>query len=408
MIKNEFIMIKTCMLVIMCLFLVCLIGCSDKNRIGTSTKTEDLISINLDELEISAPIMYSDLFDDIKFIELESTPNSLLGTISKVIYYNDTIYVMDKSVSKAVFLFNQDGKFINKIGNIGKGPGEYINISDFCLDKKDNRVMLINSSYKCIYSYFKDGTFEKEYSFSENLYGNSLVVSDDEIYINAVPNYNSEEGQYILQCINKNNLKSSKWLDNATHNKGSVLRDNFIISSFYDSQDGIRFFPKFSDTIFTIAEMKVYPFIAFSGNLLTNDDFESIMMNSKRDSGWNFMELKNTGKFCGVNHYLENDRLIFISLFYDRGPLCILYDKNANSFKAFGLRDDMLELYTTSRGFIGITNEYMIGLQNMKTIEDILKVCTEKNTVNASEYDKLLKMKDKDNNPILIFYHLKN
>lgn len=52
-------MIKTCMLVIMCLFLVCLIGCSDKNRIGTSTKTEDLISINLDELEISAPIMYS-------------------------------------------------------------------------------------------------------------------------------------------------------------------------------------------------------------------------------------------------------------------------------------------------------------------------------------------------------------
>lgn len=216
-------MMRTCVLIMMVLFLITVIGCSERDRIGTSTKTEDLISIDLDELEIGAPISYSELFDDIKFIELESTPNSLLGKISKVIYYNDTIYVMDKSVSKAVFLFNQDGKFISKIGNIGKGPGEYINISDFCLDKKDNRVMLINSDYKCIYSYFKDGTFEKEYSFSENLYGNSLVVSDDEIFINAVPNYNSEEGQYILQCINKNNFKSSKWLDNATHNKGSVL-----------------------------------------------------------------------------------------------------------------------------------------------------------------------------------------
>ena len=48
-------------------------------------------------------------------------------------YKNETYYIFDK-VQAMIFLFDDNGSYITKIHNIGSGPGEYADISDFDID----------------------------------------------------------------------------------------------------------------------------------------------------------------------------------------------------------------------------------------------------------------------------------
>ena len=61
-----------------------------------------------------------------KHIVLETTPESTIGTIDKLIVRENKIYIMDKEITKSLFVFSIEGKFLYKINRAGRGPGEYI------------------------------------------------------------------------------------------------------------------------------------------------------------------------------------------------------------------------------------------------------------------------------------------
>lgn len=62
----------------------------------------------------------SDIFDSYEAIPLElSAPgDNIIGNIDKVIMRDGKIYVMDKS-RMTVFIFTEDGKYLNKISRRG-------------------------------------------------------------------------------------------------------------------------------------------------------------------------------------------------------------------------------------------------------------------------------------------------
>jgi hypothetical protein len=64
----------------------------------------------------------SSLINVIKLIPLETNKDCLIGKIDKVIFSNNRIYVLDKRRARGVFIFDGQGKFVNKIVPNGKGP----------------------------------------------------------------------------------------------------------------------------------------------------------------------------------------------------------------------------------------------------------------------------------------------
>ena len=72
-------------------------------------------------------------FDSVTFVPLETNERSLISSITKILYKNETYYIFDK-VQAMIFLFDDNGSYITKIHNIGSGPGEYADISDFDID----------------------------------------------------------------------------------------------------------------------------------------------------------------------------------------------------------------------------------------------------------------------------------
>ena len=62
----------------------------------------------------------SEVFANITPIALETTKESLLGMINKVVVTPEHFIVLDGAIAKALFLFKKDGTFVRKFGRVGQ------------------------------------------------------------------------------------------------------------------------------------------------------------------------------------------------------------------------------------------------------------------------------------------------
>jgi hypothetical protein len=121
-----------------------------------------------------------DLVNDIKYIPLEKNEKSIFGTINKLIYKNERFFILDLQAEHHLYVFNDKGRFINKIGEIGKGPGEYIRLQDFDISN-NGLIYLYNRQFKKFHVYNSNGKFlfEKKMPFRArgfNLLGNNGFI----------------------------------------------------------------------------------------------------------------------------------------------------------------------------------------------------------------------------------------
>ena len=122
-------------------------------------------------------ILLSEMADTFSLLPLETIDRSLMGEISKLVFSGDSFYVLDRNYMSAIFSFNtQTGKFIEKIGAIGNGPGEYNRIYDFSIDEK-NQVIYVLGNKEKIMTYTLSGEFKTEKKLP--FYATALEAFDD-------------------------------------------------------------------------------------------------------------------------------------------------------------------------------------------------------------------------------------
>jgi hypothetical protein len=108
-------------------FLLLILSCESKNKF-----VNEIIEIDYKNLHT---IQLSDYVRNVKVVKLETSSDVLIGEIIKVQIFNRKIYVLDMS-SNALFIFTENGKFLNKLHKTGQGPGEYRNLFDFTVTDK--------------------------------------------------------------------------------------------------------------------------------------------------------------------------------------------------------------------------------------------------------------------------------
>ena len=133
------------------LFIVFLIvGCIHHNQPGQQVDSynfKKIIRVDINEMTqldsvpitIRVPNKFETLNIDkvvkeMKYIRLETNKNSIIGRIDKMVFHSNCIFILDRSFSQSIFVFNMEGKHMNTINKKGRGPDEYIGISDFCFN----------------------------------------------------------------------------------------------------------------------------------------------------------------------------------------------------------------------------------------------------------------------------------
>jgi len=131
------------------------ISCSNKHETSMNCK-----EIHYHDLKIHAiKEIPSHILKQKKSILLTGEEEDFLfAQIDRIMLHHHRIYIQD-SKTKSLLVFDTNGQGIKKIGNFGRGPGEYTNIAYFDIDKKGNIYLLdgqqdklnvYNSQYKSI------------------------------------------------------------------------------------------------------------------------------------------------------------------------------------------------------------------------------------------------------------------
>jgi hypothetical protein len=194
----------------------------------------------------------SSLFKSSRIVALETNDNSLIREIDRIYETDGKLFVFDSSLDKVV-VFDEDGKYLNRIHAIGAGPGEYTQASDFCVDTASKCVVLLcDIPYKLAY-YGYDGTFVRETSVPECYL---RLIQDKGVFYCAFRGYDGEE---IVAIDGANGQIKSRFpyletdFDNNTN--GGIL--TFVSGNSFTSGAAPHFARHFDNHIYTIRADKL-------------------------------------------------------------------------------------------------------------------------------------------------------
>lgn len=117
----------------------------------------DFPEIVVEDLE---PVPFDSIYESVRIVPLETNEHSFFGGVSVMNIINDTAYILDSRGIKGLLRFTINGKFIDKIGSVGQGPGEYVSPQNFFVFR--DLICIIDNSQQKILCYSRDGKFVEE------------------------------------------------------------------------------------------------------------------------------------------------------------------------------------------------------------------------------------------------------
>ena len=184
----------------------------------------------------------------ISLVPLETREDCLIGSISDLFIKGDTIVVVDGQKAKQIMLFNKQGKFLRKIGNVGSGPGEYAMISQSRISAEV--IEILDWQTKRYIKYDYNGDVLKTVTFHttspQNLYniGNDLFLASYAAY--------HEQWPFALQWLENDSVVASAFPFTLKH-------DEVAANIFLLDRDKIGFHKPYTDTIYSIVGQQIIP-----------------------------------------------------------------------------------------------------------------------------------------------------
>jgi len=132
---------------------------------------------------------------DVELIRIDS--DSLMFSGINKLLLTDCYYILSGGV---VFSVSRDGKQLGRVGNVGRGPGEYLSIKDIALSLDNKELWCLDSDNSVL-----------RYSIPELKFIAKIVPSNDTGYVRAlVPMEGNTLGLYIPNPRNRELLDGVK------------------------------------------------------------------------------------------------------------------------------------------------------------------------------------------------------
>jgi 6-bladed beta-propeller len=298
-------------------------------------------------IEKSIVLPLSLLVEDVRFIALETSPDCFLDQdISKIELFNKEIFISDY---KYIYRFSLNGKFLNRIGKRGRGPGEYSSkgFQSFLIDKQNSQLIIFDLVTQRMIAYDIEGKFVRGKSI-DFMPGPMEWVNEESFAVyNLGFTYENEPWKdfYILdreaKTVNKN-----KFVKQPDKKYGIVIYPPI----FYSYKGKTRYKNPYENIIFEIDESKqprpVY-YLDY-GKYEKYSDADDVEIRVKNNLRTNRANPKSFEKI-GLLGLSETDNYLFIFYGHQEQRKVGIYDKNRNTFyqlfeeesKLFGFKDDL-------------------------------------------------------------------
>ncbi len=361
---------KKTYLIFFSFLILIIIGISCKTK-SESVNFKETITININDEPIKKT---SDIFEKITYLPLETNDNVLIGNIGLIKKNNNTYLVYDES-SELLFLYDSKGKYINKIDNKGKGPGEFIEISDFDIIK--NKVVLLVNRHKLI-KYNLNGEFLNESRIP--FFCDHFIFNNENLWILSEGN---DKKKYVF-------LLNSSF---------KVLKDFFPHNNLCDK---INFWPMhpifmYKNDIFCYIP-KDYALYRIHNNNKYGEikfHFKDIMPNNRDYNNSN--KKINSTKIPVIRGVYFVSTYIITQFTYNNELYQHIYSlktKESKLFKGLKIEDDLTGMKMMICYFYGTNNDYLYGTYPAIIFNKML--LNSNNSALIKKYKNIVKEYDND------------
>lgn len=166
------------------------------NQINNNNKGGIYIPSNIDKFCINDTILLNEWIDSITYIPLETNDEYLISNITQAFCYEGKWVIFDY-LGQAIYLFDNNGSFIKKVGNRGRGPEEYVKTNNIIVNNSTGEILVYcNATDRMIY-YNKNGDFSKSVKFNRNSTApiRNIGIINEKEFIGYSPDFNEEEGK---------------------------------------------------------------------------------------------------------------------------------------------------------------------------------------------------------------------
>ncbi len=317
------------------------ISCNRKiNKNNEIEKNISIININkTDKLQTSH------LIDSILYIPLETHSSALLTNIDKILHSDNKFFILDQINRNGVFIFSDKGNFIRKIGHKGRGPKEFVQLSNF--DVYDNKVYIYDNSTMQIKVFNFQGEFIEGFKIDNNQYDFSIVDSSKIIQYWV----NSYETKIYDRL--KKEFSNKKPLHKAYKNNEHASPYYHIFKHhIYRSENNLFLNTYFSDIIYKVSNNSIEPYLKIeSKDFIKNADIKKLVKYKHEQS----IKIAQENIII-ISDIFKTDNFLTFSI-KNKNPSFIIYNINSKNYtdfstlwknqelidiyKIFGIKDDM-------------------------------------------------------------------
>lgn len=284
------------------------------------TQFDTLQTLKISTGDLREQINLSDFVTKTTLIQLETTPDCILGSVDKVEVCGDTLIILDKKVGQVV-MFDRKGKYLSKIKKLGKGPGEYEDLKDLYIDSQ-HRIHLL--SWSVVLTYQTDGTFLGQtkipISGSHMMYLSDSLVVIKKIWSNYIEGVTGEEETRIaVTTANFSDFTYGLPFDLRNHDSGPITFAQVLTKS----GESVFYTEPCNDTIFRITKDWIGPYlyVDFGTKKLPAEEYQL-------PRGELFFKVIQEGGIASSPHdYLETERYSFLSYFFEASRNFVVVDR---------------------------------------------------------------------------------
>lgn len=339
-----------------------------------------------------------DVVDSHHYVKLETTTESLINKIDKIICRQDKIYVLDAK-SAAIIVFDEQGRFLFAIRKKGKGPGEYTYLRDFDVDEVGN-MYLVDLMTKNVLKYSPKGTYIS--TIAQHSYVSNIAMLDSATYVTYLLSTADSNFDNMLVLRNEEEVIGSYMKADNRSNELYSLKMNSLLRS-----KDILFNRDLSDTIFALDHDGVYPkyFLDFG-------DYS--IKPSKRNNRKSFMVgLPNIKEGYSINNFYETSDYFTCSFNLKSKSWSLYYAKDSGNFIFFdcaGCYGDTIKVlgYMNARA---VSGDYFVSVLTYDNIAPYKENIAGKDTeatraMLGAENIRFISEFQPQDNPVLVFYSL--
>lgn len=387
------------------------LSCSSKSGLHVDNNGVD--TINLDNASQRDSILLSTIVDEPEVIILETKDNCIIREIRAMEVCDNRIYILD-DLSSSMLVFSRDGSFVSKIGERGRGHGEYLELADFSIDRENNVIYLWDETLNTVFIY--DIQTKKYISEIEIKNNNAksfcLLYFDNHLYLNRTSKNDDDKGFDIIKIDLKTRQQCASYLNSEEYNNGWKYPMRLPCSFFYSKNTNTpKYIGAFSDKIFAITPNDIMPkYHVQCKDFIDRKEVEELKAVIKsKEYVYDLSSLYAKEPVFMISNLHEMKGMLTFQFMKDRLYNVFHNDDTGETFYTADLENDYIGYSNNFATNFTFSDEYGIyGILSENQIPRFVDEVVNNNRLNPhiDKYDKLLKVQN-DSNPIIFYYKYK-